>query len=481
MNLNVEPEFTPTNLSDIDLPLLERLPEIGADREYLLCGVCSRNEQRDVDLDQLHINHYLETLLEKEPLTFSMVNELAGSVAPMHPDCRISVNIPAYNEERVIARALDAYLTQDLPSECYEINVLVNSKQGEVLDETAQIARSIARDSPVPINVFEAEFAPENANVGFARKILMDIALFRARSRLEYSAPLYIQHDDADIYEISPDHLSRVVATFDANPHLDSVIRKLRPDRECTHVHDGYAWERAINIGTYLGFFRKCRQLVSHSISPDTGFSRAQSFLRPIGTGCSTAVTAEAHALICNGFGSAKKGEDLELGLKLAALRGHFQEDGNLVVSYDNLRHIGTRATWDPRRSTRNLYLAVEEANFVRYQYADFADQKTLEEVRSGDTEALLFGRLLGKYADFSALSDEEIKSFVTGLVSFHQRNLEAIIDSSAELGEELLVRYASFLSTYFAGREGVFRYVDDVVQLVEVTPEIRYRQASEK
>ena len=95
---------------------------------------------------------------------------------------QMAVVVPARNEADGIAATLHALCRQEdeggspLPPRCYEILVLANNCD----DDTARVAREVRRSYPQhQLHVCEATFPPEQANIGYARKWLMNHAADR--------------------------------------------------------------------------------------------------------------------------------------------------------------------------------------------------------------------------------------------------------------------------------------------------------------
>jgi hypothetical protein len=105
---------------------------------------------------------------------------------PADPGCRITVAIPAKNEAALIERTLAAFSAQraldgtPLPADAFELIVFAN----DCHDDTAACVRDVARRAGRrAIYVVEAELPVQHANVGMARKLVMDFAAARQRAR----------------------------------------------------------------------------------------------------------------------------------------------------------------------------------------------------------------------------------------------------------------------------------------------------------
>lgn len=99
-----------------------------------------------------------------------------------HPALHVCVIIPVRNEAQGLTRTLAALAMQTdsagraLDPACYEVLLLANN----CTDDTAEVARAFARQHPaLALHILEAALPPEEANVGTARRRLMDIAFAR--------------------------------------------------------------------------------------------------------------------------------------------------------------------------------------------------------------------------------------------------------------------------------------------------------------
>lgn len=104
--------------------------------------------------------------------------------APLLPECFVSVVIPVRDEAEHLIANLDAFANQiDLQNarlnpNLFEIIVLANNCS----DDSATLARDWKnRNVPVNLHVVEMNFPPENSNVGFVRRLLMNEAFCRLK------------------------------------------------------------------------------------------------------------------------------------------------------------------------------------------------------------------------------------------------------------------------------------------------------------
>ena len=101
---------------------------------------------------------------------------------PLTGDCGALVILPVRNEERFVARALNALVRQvdlqckPLSPGAYEIIVLLNNCTDGSQKEVEAFTKANSR---VPIHVVALELPPDKANIGYVRRLLMDEACRR--------------------------------------------------------------------------------------------------------------------------------------------------------------------------------------------------------------------------------------------------------------------------------------------------------------
>lgn len=116
--------------------------------------------RRSVDEEKKAINAYLTNMSQYDK---DLVNKQITKMKPMHENCRVAINIPAYHEEKIIYGTLDKYTKQvsqdgktNLDPSMYEINVIVNREENRGKDKTYEEVARFVRDNPqYNINVIE--------------------------------------------------------------------------------------------------------------------------------------------------------------------------------------------------------------------------------------------------------------------------------------------------------------------------------------
>lgn len=155
--------------------------------------------------------------------------------APPRPACDVSVVIPVRDEEDSLPATLAALAAQCdangrlLIRDCYEVILLVNNSR----DASASIARAFARQHPaLALHVVEIDLPDEEAHVGRARRILMDMAATRLPARG------VIATTDADTV-VAPDWVAMTLAEIRTG--ADAVAGRIVVDPTDFAAHDRHA------------------------------------------------------------------------------------------------------------------------------------------------------------------------------------------------------------------------------------------------
>ncbi len=158
----------------------------------------------------------------------------AAPVFEQAPDegCRVSVIVPARNEEELLPRALEALRLQvdadgcALDPACFEVLLLLNN----CTDESFAVAKRYAREHVgFRLCVEHRQFAPQDAHVGTARRLLMDAACRRLEG---LGTPGVILSTDADTV-VAPDWIANNLRHFEAGAEVvGGVIHVFREDFE---------------------------------------------------------------------------------------------------------------------------------------------------------------------------------------------------------------------------------------------------------
>ena len=348
---------------------------------------------RSVERERNTIYNYLNSEFSKNPEYKQKVASVMSSLGAMSDNCRVSVNIPAWMEADSLDRLLSQYIDQTdnkgkaLEQSLFEINILVNRKKGTPEDDSVKVIESFIEKyakrhngvRPV-VHYANVEMEPEEANIGFVRKLLTDAVLQRSLDRNNQSQPLYIESEDADLIEVDKRTVFNLISKLDKNPHLDAVhgiegrMPSIIKDNALLLMRRN-AWE-AFLFNARQKRFRDPRNPNWNSFSN-----------RVITGGWNSGYSAEAYAMI-GGYEPARAGEDISIGERISMMRG----DGD----YPNLETIGsvpTRTESSPRRF-------IDEIANKKSAYEDFGDDSNEEAIRGVSLSDAM--KRIDEYADIT-------------------------------------------------------------------------------
>lgn len=341
---------------------------------------------RDVQRERLRIKIYLQREFKISPAYEEFITTLADlpDVAPMKDQCRIAVNIPAYNEGKRIYQTLEAYTSQvdlegnPIDPDLWEINILSDTTIGTDFDnsksEVERFVQDFGRVRALPrINFIQVKVAPPFNNVGHARKVLTDLSLFRSLRREGQTQPLYIESEDMDLDRVDPNLIYIAITTLDNHPELDFIkgIEDRNPD---VMKHNDYLLFRN-RVWDFIMVLLRSKKYRDFS-DPNYSFG----WNRMVSGGWCTAYSAEAYAISGGHDPFAKTGEDTGLAENLSVFRS---TDGNPKL--DIGAHVRTRSDSSPRRF---LYEMITGRN--AYAPDNFDNPETNKRIRELSIEELL-------------------------------------------------------------------------------------------
>lgn len=169
------------------------------------------------------------------------LSSIGRSIRPMREECRISVLMPAFFEERNVWRSLAGWCGQTdrqgsgIPPELFEIIVLVNRPNSSFgWDGTARAAEEFSIANPgMNIHIVKHTFnfpkkktekevgginvtVPPGVRMGLIFKLAADLAIIRAAQRKTGDRGGHLLHPaGADVYSRNPLFLSEVFRIFD--------------------------------------------------------------------------------------------------------------------------------------------------------------------------------------------------------------------------------------------------------------------------
>ncbi|MDT7859206.1 MAG: hypothetical protein RQ930_04185 [Candidatus Aenigmarchaeota archaeon] len=290
-----------------------------------------------------------------------LIEYLSSKIPPMKKENRVSVLIPARLEGGNIYRTLEEYTKQQdlqnnpLDPNLYEIVIFVNRKKGEARDNTLSEIERFKKNNPqyniheYNIHVFELVLPEDLARVGFCRRVLTDVVLYRAVQREEKDGLLYLITEDADLEKVDPQIVAKTIERFEKYPHLDA-LRGIQLRNPETLSRCPFLWlERYVSDVTEL--------LSTHQRGfPDNwyyygGWPDPFSWGRIITGGWATSFKASTLAEIGGYDPKLKVGEDLFIGNAISILRSKENDDqGNPRPNLDTIKTMSVRHVSSPRR-----------------------------------------------------------------------------------------------------------------------------------
>lgn len=347
---------------------------------------------RSISREKERISKYLE---KQDKSYTEELEAFEKKVEPMDPKCRLSINIPARFESKNLSNLLDQYVKQvdengnPLDKDVFEINIIVNIKEGEKADDSVKIIEEWKKKNPgYHVNYIDIIFPQEKANVGMARKYITDLTLLRSQNRKTSSGPLYIETEDADLFGIDKRAVSQIIKKFDEGPELD-VLRGVQDRQpEIMQKNDLLLFERRL-WDIMEVFMRK------QAYRPDNMKGSSFVWNRVISGGWNTAYTAEVYAQI-GGYVSDIMGEDMKIGQKISMLRGSRNEEGQYLPNTQTAKTSGLRFSSSPRRF-------IDAMIKKQGAYDDFDNQ----ELKDSSLDELLEG-----VKDSAVATPEQIKKY---------------------------------------------------------------------
>ena len=405
---------------------------------------------RSVERERNTIYNYLNSEFSKNPEYKQKVASVMSSLGAMSDNCRVSVNIPAWMEADNLDRLLSQYIDQTdnkgeaLEQSLFEINILVNRKKGTPEDDSVKVIESFIEKyakshngvRPV-VHYANVELDPEDANVGFARKLLTDAVLQRSLDRNNQSQSLYIESEDADLIEVDKRTVFNLISKLDKNPHLDVV--KGVEGRMTSMIRDNaLLLTRRMAMETFL--YNVGQEPFRNPKSPTWN-----SFCnRKITGGWNCGYSAEAYAMI-GGYESVRAGEDLAIGEKVSMMRG----DGK----YPNLETIGrvpTHTESSPRRFIQSIATGKEP-------YGNFGETGVEDSIRKMSLQEAM--ESIKQYADITEANKSVFEDDIQGWYSWAQGATPTLED--AKMVTERVMRSMGFRNGDYVFNGKEIRVID--------------------
>lgn len=338
---------------------------------------------RSVDREKSTINEYLDRQRREIPEHVKKVENIASSMAPMSEKCRVSINVPAYMEGKNLRHWLEQFSHQvdkkgnPIDPETYELNIIINRAEGKTPDNSVEVVDKFIADYKAShggvapkVNYCDVIIDKNNANVGYARKIITDVTLLRSVNRPRQDGCLYIESEDADVVKADELTVANLIEKLDQEPHLDAVRGTQGRDMETLKKNDLLLLEQ--KMWNYFEMEAGLSDLRDPT-NPNWSFN----WNKIVTGGWNTAYSAEAYAAI-DGYDSVVAGEDMAVGAKISMIRG----DGN-TPNVETVGEVLTFSDSSPRRF-------IEAIISGKGAYDNFGDTKVEERIRNMTTDQLL-------------------------------------------------------------------------------------------
>lgn len=381
--------------------------------EYAVRRSETLNEDPEAELDERwEIRSYFE---RQNPDYVDQIHRLADFEHPMHPDCRVVVTIPAYNESSRIRQTLEQYTHQDIDSSLFEIVVFATPVEN---DSTLAEVEGFKFEHPEISVVFVSKpwAESEPATVGNARKYAADIAMSRMTQRGSIEHDTVLITNDADTLHIDEDYLSSILSEFDTNKTEEALVTELDIPLEVI---------KKPNIAAAFYLLSQFEEIYA---TGDLGDGQEPIPEPALTNGRSTAIRTAAYAAVGGHNPHAVVSEDWELGWMLADARGW---DANRIGFLK-----GTKLITDPRRFIDTVINRVP----TDQQLIGFKDSPELRQLNNDEALALVPDSF-----DWELFQDDADSVWCSRLTGANKRipkgRFEAIFDATMRrLGVEYVV-----------------------------------------
>lgn len=380
-------------------------PSPGTDMFDLL-----RRERKELDGGNA-IDTYFHAEEVVEPDYLKEIGALAQQIGTLPADVRLSIIIPAYQEERNIEKTLEEIFKTEMEGPEKEIIVVINYSEGEAPDTTREKIEQLRQSHPATrLHIIQKVFPVSQASVGAARKLGSDIALLRysQREQKDHSdKAFFIGGLDADTVDIPHDHYKKALMKMDSE-QLDVLAGK--PSSILPHLEAQGFFKKRQNLLTLV----QLKRLITAEI--DKRFNViGQDFI----------LSATAYARI-GGIPRLRTGEDTAISertIELGLSHGYFE---------------GSNIRTSPRRSVADL-----EGSLFHDPHAPDRFTEVSKKIRQMESSGVDFDQLIEQIQD---LTDEQLKrSIKRTILPFVKK-----ISSSKNLYLDLALKEAlEFLKTH--------------------------------
>lgn len=386
---------------------------------------------RDAHREKLAIESYLSC---QGDAWLAAVAAAENSMPPMSPRTRCVVLVPSRYEEQRIVGFLEA-LAKETVGLCavepasIDLMVLENWHEGETRDGTADVVRDWLRlrKPAFRVHLLTHEWARDDTcPVAKARRLLADIALYRAYRRGIYVKPLYLLTEDADTQRTQARRTEVFIDYLDKNPSVDAICGVEERDRAALAKNDLLLLDRR-------SWFFSETLLSAKSLGPSVRLDADFHWNRVVTPGANICFSAETYALIRGYSTDVCIFEDMDIGQRVSVLRGKWS-DGRFVPNVATVRRLPLREESSAARAILALSRGAADPYDGGIDGCSFYDKAVEQTVRNQSPESLL--ESLRQYAHIS----EGNKHRFDEVLSMHYREVVRILRDGA-LGRRVFTR----------------------------------------
>jgi len=386
---------------------------------------------RDVAREHAAIDSYLS---HQNVHWMATVRAAGTSIPAMHDNVRCVLLVPARYEERRICNFLNALLNETTQlcthePKSLEVIVLENWFKGESRDRTALVVRNWNRERHPSFLVHHLiQEWPEDDKcvMALSRKLLADVALWRAHCRNEYVEPLYLLTEDADTLLTQGRRTESFIEYLDKNPGIDAVCGIEERERTVLARNDLLLLDRR------TWFFSEIL-LSSRKYSPAVRSNTDFHWNRVVTPGANFCISAETYALIRGYSTDVRIFEDMDIGQRVSVLRGGWA-NGRFVPNVSTIRRLPLREESSASRAILALSRGAVDPYEGGEEGCSFFDRRTEQIVRNQPQDSLL-----NRMQEYAQITDDNKYRFEE-VLSMHYREVVRIL-RDATLGRRVFAR----------------------------------------
>ena len=269
-----------------------------------------------------------------------MVRSFALSLPPMSPEIRVAALAPARNEQFRIKLFLNA-IKSDIDSSniknAFELLIIENGVESEIGRTSEVVTGWIQIVNPsFPVHIIQQKWDhDEKYPLAKARKLIADIAIYRASRLTAPKKSLYFLTEDADIESIQNGRLKAAISYLDKHPEIDAIrgIQE-RSIQALKSNHLALLERRSWQITELL--------LSSQYYWPNKRESYNFYWNRVVTSGSNVFISAEVYCEIRGYSKDVTVFEDMDIGQRISVLRGRYSR-GQFIPCMDTVRRFSFR------------------------------------------------------------------------------------------------------------------------------------------